>query len=64
MIPTRSNEILRAITERGTPLEWMTIGSKQDVENMSIRRLKHFIKIFTLQTIQYCFVQNIFWSLF
>ncbi len=43
---TRSNEILRAITERGTPLEWMTIGSKQDVENMSIDSAKTFYKNF------------------
>ncbi len=43
---TRSNEILRAITERGTPLEWMTIGSKQDVENMSIEAAKTFYKNF------------------
>nr|BFD32553.1 pitrilysin family protein [Pigmentibacter ruber] len=43
---TRSSEILRAITERNTPLEWMTIGSKQDVENMSIESAKTFYKNF------------------
>ncbi|WGL59497.1 pitrilysin family protein [Pigmentibacter sp. JX0631] len=43
---TRSSEIIRAITERNTPLEWITIGSKQDVENMSIENAKTFYKNF------------------
>ncbi|KAB8032196.1 M16 family metallopeptidase [Fluviispira multicolorata] len=38
----RSNEFIRAITERETPMEWMTIGSKNDVENMSIAAAKSF----------------------
>lgn len=42
----RSNEIIRAITERGTTSEWMTIGSKLDVENMSIEAAKKFYKDF------------------
>lgn len=43
---SRSNEFLRAITERNTPMEWMTIGAKQDVENMSIDAAKTFYKNF------------------
>ena len=43
---TRSNELLRAIVERDTPMEWMTIGSKADVENMSIDAAKQFYKNF------------------
>lgn len=43
---SRSSEFLRAVTERGTPMEWMTIGSKQDVENMSIEAAKTFYKNF------------------
>lgn len=42
----RSQEILRSITERGTPMEWMTIGSKADVENMTIASAKEFYKKF------------------
>ena len=38
----RANEILRAITERGTPYEWLTIGSKKDVEQMSIKVAQDF----------------------
>ncbi len=40
----RSQEILRAISERETPLEWMTIGSKADVENMSLNAALDFYK--------------------
>ena len=43
---SRSNELIRAITERGTPMEWMTIGAKKDVENMSIDAAKIFYKNF------------------
>ncbi len=42
----KSQEILRAITERGTPLEWMTIGSKADVENMTLESANQFYKNF------------------
>lgn len=40
----RSHEILRSIVQRGTPMEWMTIGSKADVENMSLAAAKQFYK--------------------
>ena len=43
---SRSNELIRAITERDTPMEWMTIGAKKDVENMSIEAAKTFYKNF------------------
>ncbi len=43
---SRSNELIRAITERDTPMEWMTIGAKKDVENMSIDAAKIFYKNF------------------
>ncbi len=43
---SRSSEFLRAITERGTPMEWMTIGAKRDVEDMSIDAAKTFYKNF------------------
>lgn len=42
----RSHEVLRSITERGTPMEWMTIGSKSDVENMTLASAKEFYKDF------------------
>ncbi|MES2615461.1 MAG: pitrilysin family protein [Bdellovibrionota bacterium] len=42
----RSQEVLRSITERGTPMQWMTIGSKSDVENMSLNAAKQFYKEF------------------
>ncbi|WP_186643614.1 M16 family metallopeptidase [Fluviispira vulneris] len=38
----RSNEFIRSITERGTSMEWLTIGSKKDVEEMSINAAKSF----------------------
>ena len=38
----RSEEILKIAIEKDTPLEWMTIGSKQDVENMSLEAVKAF----------------------
>lgn len=43
---TRSSELLRSITERSTSLEWLPIGSKSDVENMSIQSAKLFYKNF------------------
>lgn len=42
----RSQEILRSIVERGTPLEWMTIGAKADVENMKLAAAQKFYEDF------------------
>lgn len=42
----RSSELLRAIVERNTPMEWMTIGAKYDVENMTINAASAFYKNF------------------
>lgn len=42
----RSQEILRSLTERNTAMEWMTIGSKADVENMSLDSAQNFYKNF------------------
>ena len=42
----RGVEALKAMTERGTPMEWMTIGAKADVENMTLNSVKEFYKTF------------------
>jgi predicted Zn-dependent peptidase len=42
----RGFEVLRAVTERQTPLEWMTIGSKQDVENLRKEDAQRFYENF------------------
>jgi zinc protease len=41
-----SEEKLRARVEKGTQLEWMTIGSKDDVMNMSLSTAKQFYENF------------------
>ncbi|APJ03461.1 M16 family metallopeptidase [Silvanigrella aquatica] len=43
---SRSGEILKAITERDTTMEWLPIGTKEDVENMSVEAAKTFYKNF------------------
>jgi predicted Zn-dependent peptidase len=40
----RGLEFIRRITERGTPREWMTIGTREDVENMSIKDADDFYR--------------------
>lgn len=40
----RANEILHALTESGTSYEWLTIGAKLDVQNMSIEAAQEFYK--------------------
>lgn len=42
----RGREIIRSIVERGTPYEWVVIGTKDDVKNMSIDAAKKFYKNF------------------
>lgn len=42
----RSQEVIRSITERNTGMEWMTIGSKADVENMTLESAQKFYKDF------------------
>jgi zinc protease len=42
----RTQEILRSITERNTPMEWMTIGSKSDVEHMTLESAQKFYENF------------------
>lgn len=42
----RSQEILRSVIERGTPMEWMTIGAKADVANMKLSAAQQFYEDF------------------
>lgn len=42
----RSQEFLRAITERETSMEWLTIGTKKDVQDMKIEAAKKFYESF------------------
>ncbi len=43
---SRAEEQFRLITERGTPLEWMTIGYKNDIEKMTLQSARNFYKNF------------------
>jgi hypothetical protein len=38
----RGHEVLTALTERGTPYEWLTIGEKKDVAGMKIADVQKF----------------------
>lgn len=40
----RGLEFVRRLTERGTTREWMTIGTREDVENMSIKDAEAFYR--------------------
>ncbi len=40
----RGLEHIRRITQRGTQREWLTIGTREDVENMSIAQAQKFYK--------------------
>jgi predicted Zn-dependent peptidase len=42
----RASEILNTITQRQTHYEWLTIGAKKDVEEMSIENAKKFYETF------------------
>ncbi|MFZ9520047.1 MAG: M16 family metallopeptidase, partial [Silvanigrellaceae bacterium] len=42
----RGQEILRKVAYRGTPYEWLTIGAKKDVEQMSIEEARSFYRDF------------------
>ena len=42
----RGSEVIREAVERDTPLEWMVIGSKNDVENLNIKTAHEFYKKF------------------
>lgn len=42
----RAQTDLNAVIQKGTPLQWPTIGSKKDVENMSLKEARKFYEKF------------------
>lgn len=46
----RGSEIIRSVVEAGTPYEWMVIGAKDDVKNMSLATAQKFYEEFYTPT--------------